>query len=64
MKKVSFTLTEEQYEDFKELLYETSENVFLDTNIAELVLKLVEENSEEYWLGEAMEAQGVLNEFY
>lgn len=64
MKKVSFTLTEDQYNDFKELLYETSENVFLNGNIAELILKLVEENSEEYWLGEAIEEQGAFNEFY
>lgn len=48
MKRVDFLLTNDQYDDLKELLYECSENLFVDNSIAEFILKMLEENQEEY----------------
>lgn len=46
-------LTDEQYEDLKGLLYDNVDNPFTNSHIAEVILKLIEENTEEYWVQEA-----------
>lgn len=47
-KKINFLLTEDQYERLKELLYDCTFNEFIDSQIAEFILKQLEENYEEY----------------